>query len=90
MHRVIKLKAQYKEELNSKRKLVRENEEAHLQLEKEQFFGTAGSSNKAERKKFKQEKKNKKLKYSLLAKRREAGEEAEPEEEEGDEESRKR
>lgn len=42
---------------------------AHTQLEKEQLFGSSTGLSKAERKKLKQEKKNKQLKYKLLAKR---------------------
>jgi protein KRI1 len=50
-HRVRKLKAEYKEELEQKRRLVRENQVANLQLQKEQLTGTSTHAlSKAERK----------------------------------------
>ena len=67
----MQMKQQYKEELEHKRQLVRENELANLEVDKEQQLGTSGkaSLSKAERKKLKHERKNKQLKYVLGAKR---------------------
>jgi len=58
---------------------------ANLKLEKEQLIGTVGSTDKAERKKARQEKKNRNLKYSLGAKRSKAEAEADKEEQEPEE-----
>ena len=69
-YKIRQMKQEFKNEIEQKRKLVRENQEANRNLEKEQYLGTKNSMNKAERKKYKQEKKNKNLKYSLLAKRK--------------------
>ena len=52
-YKIRELKKQYKNELEQKRKLVRENQEANRNLEKEQYLGTKGSMSKAERKKYK-------------------------------------
>ena len=61
--KIQKLKSQFKADLDYKRKLVKENQLANLNLEKEQYLGTSGKISKAERKMQKQEKKNKKAKY---------------------------
>jgi protein KRI1 len=61
--KIQKLKSQFKSDLDYKRKLVKENQLANLNLEKEQYLGTSGKISKAERKMQKQEKKNKKAKY---------------------------
>jgi hypothetical protein len=59
------MKSALKEELEMKRRLVKENLQANLEVEKEQYLGTKQGQDKAEKKKAKQEKKNKKLKYQL-------------------------
>lgn len=63
VHKVIKKKQAFKDELEYKRKLVRENQQASLQMEKDQFFGTQAKISKAERKQEKLDKKNKNAKY---------------------------
>lgn len=70
IHRIRKLKQEFKEEIEQKRRLVKENQQAFLELQKEQLTGSSTHAlSKAERKQAKQEKKNKQLKYQLLAKR---------------------
>ena len=68
--KIQKIKSQFKDELEYKKKLVRENQMANLQLEKDKYFGTSEKISKAERKIVKQAKKQKNAKYVLGNKRK--------------------
>ena len=68
-HRIRKLKSQFKDELEQRKRLVKENEKANLEIQKETLIGSKSGLSKAEKKKLKAEKKAKNLKYSILAKR---------------------
>jgi hypothetical protein len=70
--KIRKLKNELKETLNMRRQLVRENQVTQLELDKEDLLGKKDTNykdlSKAERKKLKQEKRNKKAKYTITSK----------------------
>ena len=68
-HRIRKLKSAFKEELEQRKRLVKENEKANLEIQKETLAGSKSGLSKAESKLLKADKKSKNLKYALLAKR---------------------
>jgi len=65
-YKLRKLKQEFKEEVENKKKLLKESQLAHLQVEKEEHFGTQISRSKAQKKKAQLEKK---AKYTVIGKR---------------------